>query len=133
MENRRGDKIVEIEEYLEKFGYIIPNDFDEYIEDFMRKAACERYFEKIVEAVIDLVFLVIKEKEFRSPISDRDALNILSENNIVSGELSEKLGDAKSMRNIIIHEYGFIDDKKIFRSIKNELINDVKDFLEALR
>ncbi len=133
MENRRGDKIVEIEEYLEKFGSIIPNDFDEYIEDFMRKAACERYFEKIVEAVIDLVFLVIKEKEFRSPISDRDALNILSENNIVSGELSEKLGDAKSMRNIIIHEYGFIDDKKIFRSIKNELINDVEKFLEAVR
>jgi len=54
MENRRGDKIVEIEEYLEKFGSIIPNDFDEYIEDFMRKAACERYFEKIVEAVIDV-------------------------------------------------------------------------------
>ncbi len=133
MENRKGDKIIEIEKYLKELESFLPSDFNKYINNIEKKAACERYFEKIVEAVIDLVFLVIKDREFRSPISDRDALNILSENGIMSLELSDKLGDAKSMRNIIIHEYGYIDDKLVFCSMKKELFCDVEKFLEAIR
>ena len=131
--NRRGDKVIEIEDYLEKLEFIMPNSFDEYIKDFVKKAACERYFEKIVEAVIDLVFLVVKERGLKSPSSDRDALEILSENNIISPVLSGKLGDAKSMRNIIVHEYGYIDDRKVFDAMKNELFGDAKELLGALR
>lgn len=131
--SRRGDKIVEIEGYLDVLEKFLPEDFDEYIGDEKTKAACERYFEKIAEAVIDLVFLVIKEEGFRSPDNDRDAMKVLSENSIISLELSDRLSDAKSMRNIIIHEYGYIDDKLVFDSMKNELIRDVGKFLEAVR
>ncbi len=131
MENRRGDKVIEIEDYLGKLESIVPENLDKYLDDFVIKAACERYFEKIVEAVIDLVFLIIKERKLRSPESDRDALGILSEKNIISSDLADKLSNAKSMRNIIIHEYGCIDNKLVFESIKNEILNDVKEFLEA--
>ena len=133
MENRRGDKIVEIEGYLKELKEFLPGGFDEYMSDKKTRAACERYFEKIVEAVIDLVVLVIKERELGAPMSDRDALDILSENNIISSVLSEKLGDAKSMRNIIVHEYGYIDDRKVFDALRNELFGDVKKILEAVR
>ena len=131
--NRRGDKIVEIEGYLGRLREFLPASFDEYMDDKKTKAACERYFEKIVEAVIDLVFLVIKERGFRSPNSDRDALGVLCENEIISGKLTDKLGGAKSMRNIIIHEYGYIDDGLVFDSLKNELIGDVEEFLEVIK
>jgi len=133
MDNRRGDKIVEIEGYMDRLKSIIPENFNKYLDNFVIKAACERYFEKIVEAVIDLAFLIIKENEFRSPNSDRDALNILSEKNVISSTLSDKFGDAKSMRNIIVHEYGYIDDRKVFDAMKDELFNDVEEFLEAIR
>ena len=131
--NRRGDKIIEIEKYLSNLEDYLPLNYGEYMSDGKSRMACERCFEKIVEAVIDLVFIIIKEGGLRSPDSDRDALNILSENEIISSELSEKLGNAKSMRNIIIHEYGNIDDKKIFDAIQNKLSEDVKEFLEAVR
>jgi len=133
MENRRGDKIVEIESYVKSLESFLPESFDEYISDGKTKAACERYFEKIVEAVIDLVVLVIKENGLKTPMSDRAALDILAEKNIISATLSNKLGDAKSMRNIIVHEYGNIDDKKVFDAIKGEIALDVREFLEAVR
>jgi len=133
MENRRGDKIVEIESYVKSLESFLPESFDEYISDGKTKAACERYFEKIVEAVIDLVVLVIKENGLKTPMSDRAALDILAEKNIISATLSNKLGDAKSMRNIIVHEYGNIDDKKVFDAIKCEIALDVREFLEAVR
>ena len=133
MENRRKEKIVEIEKYLEELESFLPETIDNYFRDVVKKAACERYFEKIIEAVIDLVILIIKKRGFRAPESDRDAFEILSENNIISPALSEKLGNAKSMRNIIIHRYGRIDDKKIFDSLKNKLFNDVREFLEVVK
>ena len=130
--NRRGDKIIEIEKYLFHLKDYLPSDFGEYMSDGKSRMACERCFEKIIEAVIDLVFIIIKDERLRSPDSDRDALNILSENEIISLELSEKLGNAKSMRNIIIHEYGNIDDRKIFDAIQNKLFDDIGKFLEEI-
>jgi len=131
--NKRGDKIVEIEKYLDDLREFLPLDFDGYMADKKTRAACERCCEKIVEAVIDLVFVVIKNKEFRSPTSNSDALDVLSENNIISLELSDKLSDAKSMRNWLAHRYGDVNDKLVFDSLKGELIDDVEEFLEAVQ
>ncbi|NPE27044.1 DUF86 domain-containing protein [Methanococcoides sp. SA1] len=131
--DRRGDKVVEIEKYLDELCRIFPQTFKEYMDNFEKRAACERYFEKIIEASIDLVFVIIKENKFRSPDSDRDALKVLVENDVVSESLAESLGNAKSMRNIIIHEYGQIDDELVFNSLKKELVKDVGKLLGVIR
>lgn len=132
MENRRGDKILEIEKYLKELEEFLPSNFDEYTES-KTKAACERYFEKIVEAVVDLAFVVIKELEFRSPEFDREAFDILAEKKFISEELSLNLGNAKSMRNWLAHKYGKIDDKKVFDAIHGKLFYDIKKFLGAMQ
>ena len=132
MEDRRGDKILEIEKYLEELEDALPSDFEDYQVDFLKKAACERYFEKIVEAVVDLAFIIIKEKELKKPASDKEAFEILSKEKILSEDLGKRLEDAKGMRNIIAHEYGKIDDSLVFHSLTEELINDVRKFLEEI-
>ena len=37
------------------------------------------------------------------------------------------------MRNIIAHEYGKIDDELVFNAITDELIDDMTEFITALR
>ena len=133
MGGRRGDKIVEIEEFLSDLKEFLPLSFDRYMLDKKSRAACERFCEKIVEGVIDLVFIVVKEKGLRSPSSNGDALDVLSENSVISSELSDKLTNAKSMRNWLAHRYGRVNDRLVFDSLKEELINDVEEFLEAVR
>lgn len=133
MDNRRGDKIVEIEGYMNNLGDFSPSSFEEYMSDGKSRMACERCFEKIVEAAVNLVVLIIKEDKLGTPMSDRGAFNILSEKNVISPALSDKLSDAKSMRNIIVHEYGYIDDEKVFYAIKNEILDDINELLEAVR
>ncbi len=131
--NRREDKIDEIGKYLDELESILPLNFEEYEKDIKIKAACERYFEKIIEAVIDLVFIVIKQKNFKIPEEDRHAFDILAEEKIISERLSEKLKDAKGMRNVIAHEYGKIDDELVFEAITEQLGKDIKEFLDAIR
>jgi uncharacterized protein YutE (UPF0331/DUF86 family) len=58
---RIQDKIVEIEKYLKELQEFVPKKFKDYAYDYKTRAACERYFEKITEALIDLALLFIKE------------------------------------------------------------------------
>jgi len=129
---RIKDKGIEIEKYLEELSQIVPRDFEEYRCDIKTKAACERYFEKIIEAVIDLSFLIVKEKNLRIPESDESVFDILVEENLISKELSEKLKDAKGMRNFIIHQYEKIDDELVFETISEQLEKDIQEFLDFL-
>ena len=128
-ENRIEDKILEIEKYLEELIPNLPAELEEYKKDFKIKAICERYFEKIVEAMVDLAFITIKDKKLTIPEDDKQAFDILSSNKIISQELSEKLKNAKGMRNVIVHEYGRIKDDKIFYSITEELEKDTREFI----
>jgi len=133
MEKRIKEKIEEIEEFMGQLKQIAPNSFEEYESNIEKKAACERYVEKIVEALTDLAFLVIKLKRLKIPEDDIAAFSILSDNKVVNTNLLDKLKMAKGMRNIIAHEYGKIDDNIVFESITEELGKDVREFVESIR
>ncbi len=132
MNNRIKEKIKEIGDYLSELEDIIPNTFEDY-KELKTKAACERYFEKIIEAIVDLAFLAIKDKNLKIPEEDKEAFDILKNENLISKELSEKLKEAKGMRNLIAHEYGAIDDEMVFESITKELEKDVNEFIMEIK
>jgi len=112
---------------------IIPKSFEEYVNNYVVKAACERYAEIIIEAIIDLVYLIIKEKKLPIPKNDLNAFDILLKNKIISKNLAERLQDAKRMRNILAHEYGKIDDEIVFEAITKELNKDASEFIKEIK
>ena len=130
--SRIDDKLKEIEDYLEKLLEIIPQDVEDYKKDHKTIAACERYFERIVEAVIDSCFLVIREMDLKMPEEEERVFDILEQNKVISKELVEKLKDAKGMRNVISHQYGKVDDELVFEAITQELEKDVNEFIESV-
>ena len=129
---RVKDKIAEIETFLDELKGFMPDDFKDYKSDTVIKAACERYVEKIIEAAVDLSFLIIKQKNFRIPQDDIDAFNILLSERVIDKDLAARLRDAKGMRNIIAHQYGEIDDKIVFYSMKEKLEKDVREFIKKI-
>lgn len=135
MKERIKDKIAEIEEFLEFLYNRIPKTLEEYKVNLEKKAICERYIEKIIEAIVDLAFLIRKYLNIPIPeeITDTEILDLLATKKIISENLAKKLQDAKGMRNIIAHEYGKIDDEIIFNALSNELENDVKEFITKIK
>ncbi|OIO41577.1 hypothetical protein COU56_04165 [Candidatus Pacearchaeota archaeon CG10_big_fil_rev_8_21_14_0_10_31_9] len=132
-EDRIKDKITEIEQFLEELESIFPFDFEEYKSDFKIRAICERNFEKIIESVVDLAFILIKERKLKIPEDDESSFNILRNENIISEVLAKKLKEAKGMRNVIAHKYGKIDDEKVFQAVSEELISDAHEFLNSIK
>lgn len=132
MNKRIEDKINEIETYLEELLEILPITFEEY-KDIKTKAACERYFEKIIEAVVDLAFLIIKDRHFKIPEEDKEAFDIISKEGIITPTLTQRLKEAKGMRNLIAHEYGSVDDEIVFEAITEQLERDVREFISQIK
>jgi len=132
-EDRIKDKTTEIEQFLEELESIFPFDFEEYKSDFKIRAICERNFEKIIESVVDLAFILIKERKLKIPEDDESSFNILRNENIISEVLAKKLKEAKGMRNVIAHKYGKIDDEKVFQAVSEELISDAHEFLNSIK
>ena len=130
---RAAEKIKDLRRFLEELGRIVPKSVEEYRSNIEKKAACERYAEKIIEALTDLAFLTIKNRKLRMPESDTEAFDILSENKIITDELCTKLKKAKGMRNIIAHEYSSVDDETVFEAITKDLQKDAKDFIRAVK
>jgi uncharacterized protein YutE (UPF0331/DUF86 family) len=133
MEKRIEDKIEEIEEYLSNLIRYRPCDLDSYVHNEEKKAACERFVEKIVEAVVDLAYLDIKDKKFRVPETDLAAFDISKENYIISEVLAESLKDAIKMRNVLIHQYGEVDDCIMFDVINDKIESDVNEFISNVK
>ena len=127
------DKIKEIEGYLSELEEIIPQNLERYLQNFEKRAACEHYFEKITEAIIDLVFIFINERRIEMPEDDESALEILVKEKVISLDLGRKLQEARRMRNIIAHKYGNVNHELIFNAISEELIKDVREFLKNIR
>ena len=130
---RITDKIKEIDTFLHELNQIVPSTLEDYRSNIEKKAACERYVEKIMEAVTDLAFVVIKMKKLKIPEDDNNAFNILLENKIIDNALAVKLKSAKGMKNIISHQYGKVDDGIVFEVITEELDGDVRDFMEKIK
>ena len=132
MKKRISDKIKDIRIYLRQLMDIKLDNFKRYINDFKTKEACERYFEKIAEAVSDLAVLVIKEKGLPVPDEDNEYFEVLKKEYFISFDLAKKLKEMKGMRNIIAHQYGSIDDKLVYMAISEELNEDIKEFIKII-
>lgn len=134
LRERIEEKISEIEKFVSELYENIPSDMDleDYKKDIKTKAICERYAEKIIEAIEDLAFLAMNYKKLKFPEYEKEIFDILKNNKIISENLSKRLKDAKGMRNFIAHQYGKIDDEIIFNSITEELNKDVDEFIKSI-
>ncbi|MDP2925934.1 MAG: DUF86 domain-containing protein [Nanoarchaeota archaeon] len=133
LKERINEKIQQIEIYLDELKAIVPKRLEVYKKDILRKAACERYFEKIIEAIEDLNFLIIDYKKFEYPDEENEIFEILRKNKIISDVLTKNLKEAKRMRNFIAHQYGKIDDERVFNAVNDELTSDSNEFIKSIK
>lgn len=132
IEDRLDLKIKDLKEYLSFLINNFPDKLEDYEKDEAAKAICERYFEKVVEAMIDSGFFIVKLKKARIPLPDESVFDVLAESKIINDKLAKRLNDAKLMRNFIAHQYGGIDDEKVFIAIKEELLKDADEFIKCV-
>ena len=84
-----------------------------------------------VEACIDVAEHVIASQGLRSPESYADAFTVLGEAGALDTDLTRSLEDAARFRNLLVHQYGEIDDVRV-REILRTRIGDLDHFRVAV-
>ena len=95
------------------------------------RGAVERYLYLAAQASIDLAEAVIAYKGFRKPTTMSETFYILNEEDIVSGELTEKMVRMVGFRNVMAHDYEKVNYDIVYDVLQNRLA-DVAEFIERI-
>lgn len=129
-------KIDDISKYLEELHTIDTSSLDEYKSSVEKRRACERLLQILIEAVIDISYLLYKYKDMGIPKDEDSVIEDLYKNKVIDKEIKDLIMKLKAFRNILVHKYGIVDDELVFENL-TENIGDFdklkKYFLDLLK
>jgi uncharacterized protein YutE (UPF0331/DUF86 family) len=106
-------------------------DSERFINDENLIDACERNLQVAIEATIDVSEALISYMRWRTPKSYRDVSLILLENKILNEFLNNKFIETIEFRNILVHNYIYLNPKQIYDRI-NDLINILTQIMNSV-
>ena len=124
-------KIDDIEEELKKIKNIKDITIDEFLSDEDRVDALKFRLLKIIEASIGICSHVVVKLFGIIPESYSECFKILGDKKIIDKELSNKLVKMAKFRNLLIHMYYKVDDREVYKIIKENL-SDIEMFVKEI-
>ena len=123
------EKLENLREYLSYLYQLKKESGDEknFISDFHLFGNAERYLQLSIQSVIDISHLVIIDLNQKRPEDNYEAISIIYDNRVITEELVPKVTAMVGLRNILVHEYGKIDRKKIYEILISRL-EDLEEF-----
>jgi uncharacterized protein YutE (UPF0331/DUF86 family) len=131
MEENRKKRYVEKIKHAEKRISEFNSWKEAFFFDEKTKLACYKAIQEIIETVMDLVSMLLKDEK-EVPKDDYTNIGLLEEKKIITGELTLALKELNGLRNRIVHEYNGLDDEIAFASIE-ELLPKVEEFLKVVK
>ena len=113
-------KLDELETHLGELRSIAPSGFEEYLA-IEKRRACERLLQISVEAVIDTCALLVTGLRLGLPAEEDDLFERLARRGVVPATTVQTLRRMKGLRNLLVHEYGRVDDRLVFETIRDRL------------
>ena len=110
--------------FLEGFKTLTPEQFLESYKDIQ---AAKHSLLEIMEACIDIANYIISVKGFRRAEEYSEMFKVLKEEEIIGEELAAKLEDMARFRNLLVHRYGEIDNRRVLEMLKQNL-KDIEEF-----
>jgi uncharacterized protein YutE (UPF0331/DUF86 family) len=120
-------KLDELDGYLAELRQIVPESYAHYLESVEKRRACERLLQISVESVIDVCALLVSGLRLGLPAEEDDLIEKLEQAGIVSSEMAKALRTMKGFRNILVHEYGRIDNTIVY-SMATRRLPDFSSF-----
>ena len=113
-------KLDEMKKYLTELEDLLPEE-QEYLSSLPDRRACEKTIELAIECVINVMAMLISQGKLGVPKDEEDIIAILGKRKILTDKLVLKVRGIKGLRNILVHKYGEIDDRRAYASLKEEL------------
>lgn len=104
---------------------------DEVLHDWRVQSVVERNLQLAIEVVISVAEQLIALLDLPMPDSGREAVFRLVAAGVLSEELGDKMADAVSFRNILVHRYMRIDRNLVYEALQHN-VDDLSTFLTVV-
>jgi len=124
-------RITEIKENIEKIKKYSSIPEKEFWGDERNILSIKHLLLESIEACGDICVHILAKKLFRASSSFAECFENLYKSKVIEEDLSNKLIKMARFRNVLVHRYWQIDDRKILDYAKNNL-EDFDQFLKAV-
>jgi len=93
---------------------VVPRNLDEYAASVEKRRATERLLPVSVECILDICGLFVAGLRLGLPAEEENLFNRLEQARVLSPELVRTLRALRRFRNILVHEYGAVDNQIVF-------------------
>ena len=120
-----------VKAHLDRIADKVGTNLQLFIRDVDRQDIVAFNLHLAVENCIDIAAHIISENGWGVPGSASEMFYLLEEKGFVESALTERMIKAVGLRNLIVHEYGDIDLKRLFTIVREDL-NDLTVFLSTV-
>lgn len=128
-------KIADLEKSIALLDKIASIEKKDFLDDQIIVSGAKYQIVLAIEAAQNICNHLAARVAKEAPESYADCFRILHENHIISKELALKLVSMAKFRNLLVHQYGKVDDSIAYSILKNDTrdiikyINEIKLFL----
>lgn len=103
---------------------------DDLKKDYRKEAVLERIFQIALEAVLDMGRMIISIENLPRPQDNNEIFTILAKAKVISLDFAKKAYGIGTFRNILVHGYMIIDEKRMFENLqKLDLLKEFTVFI----
>jgi uncharacterized protein YutE (UPF0331/DUF86 family) len=128
--DRATARLERLRDLLERLERVRAAGEDAYLADPDSRAMSERRLELAIQICIDLGTQLVMETSARAPENYADVFKSMAEGGLLSAALADRMGEAARQRNLLVHLYLEIDDRKVFSSL--ESLDDLRQFAKVV-
>lgn len=110
--------------FLEEIKTLSP---DQFVESYRDIQAAKYSLLEIMEACVDIANYIISVKGFRRAEEYSEMFKVLKEEGVIAKELATKLEDMARFRNLLVHRYGEVDNRRVLEIITHNL-KEIEEF-----
>ena len=116
---------------LRKLERYAERDLDDYLADEEAVNASKYLLLTAIEDALGLANHVIASEGLRAPTDYADSFRSLAEGALIDGNLAERLESMARFRNLLIHVYAEVDDRRVHRFLASD-VKDLERFAAAI-
>ncbi len=105
--------------------------YESFAQNFRDIQAAKHSLQESIEACLDISNHIIAEKGFRRGEDYKDIFSVIEEEGIIDAGLSARLQEMAQFRNLLVHQYGRIDTRRLF-IIMSEDLKDIEEFIKSI-
>lgn len=116
-----GELFVEFRKAREILEKLKETTVEEFVSRFEKHGAAKYFLIVAVEAAIDICNHIIAQERLGQPKDYADVFRIMGDAGIFPEELVRELEKMAKFRNLLVHLYGRVEDRKVYDILKTRL------------